>query len=307
MAEITEKRDSNVGAVDGVNTKTTFGYCVELTDGIETRNTAIQLAWNTAPATTDVVIDGVGTTITLDQRRMSNCRPLNREHTSWDIDIELYNVEGQTVRTPPLAEQLCDTSDFLFEIDITGSQGTIQHSYAAKVATLSDTGTADITDFANGILIADKERVIGAPKIAAAPVYRETHCKPAGFVTPAYFATLSTIVGRVNSSVFRSQAAKTALLLGVTGTKTSLSGPWILTYAFSIQPNVSRTFELVDNEGNTGSATLDVDGHDYVNLFTIQVDGAFTSAIGNRPVTRLTHSVEVHKIYEEANFGGLGI
>ena len=306
MPTIQERKGSRAGVVNGNQTTMRYLYCVELTDATENRNTAVQAAFTAAPATESVVIDAVGSLVTLDRRVMENCVPQDKQQTIWNIDIRYFNENSSLRPFDSSIEDELEEDEFAFEIDVTGAQGTIQHSTRATV--YSHDGNAAVTNtFADGLLIADKERVIGAPKLAAQPIYRETHKKNTNFVSAGYFATLAGVVGRVNNAGFRSQGAREVLLLGVNGQKQGLTEPWIISYSFAVQKSINRTFEVFAPNGSRQSLNVNVEGHDFVNLFTIEVEGTIVGTVGDRPISRETQSVEVHRIYDEADFALLGI
>jgi hypothetical protein len=72
------------------------------------------------------------------------------------------------------------------------------------------------------------------------PVYnfKETHYLPAGWVTPAYKATLFYLTGKVNGGPFKGFAPGEVLFLGASGSQRGFED-WEITFNFAASPNVT--------------------------------------------------------------------
>jgi len=128
------------------------------------------------------------------------------------------------------------------------------------------------------------------------PVYNwsETHYFAASHVTGAYKATLFAITGRTNSGPFEGFATGEVLFLGASGS-TRGDDTWEITFRFAASPNVTG---LV-----IGTITgINKKGWEY--LWVRYKDAEDSEA---KCIVKVPASVHVERVYDAANFAGLGI
>ncbi len=128
------------------------------------------------------------------------------------------------------------------------------------------------------------------------PVYQfsETHYLPDAAVTNAYRGTLFRLTGKVNDAAFKGTAAGECLFLGASGAKRG-QGDWEIAFSFAASPNAT---------GLTVGSIVGIDKKGWEYMWVRYADGedANAKAIVKKPV-----SVYIEKVYEEADFAGLGI
>jgi hypothetical protein len=126
------------------------------------------------------------------------------------------------------------------------------------------------------------------------PVYAftETHAIPAELVTPAYKVTLFTLTGRTNLHMFKGFQPGEVLFLGASGAKRG-KDDWEITYRFAASPNVS---------GLTIGDIENVDKRGWEYLWVRYADAEDEDVLVKQPI-----AVYVERVYEQGNFGLLGI
>ena len=128
------------------------------------------------------------------------------------------------------------------------------------------------------------------------PVYHfsETHYLDAAVVTAGYRATLFALTGRVNNAAFKGLAAGECLFLGAAGAKRG-QGDWEITFRFAASPNVSKL--------TIGNITgIDKKGWEYLWVRYADTEDPAAKALVKQPA-----AVYVEKVYEEGDFGLLGV
>ncbi len=128
------------------------------------------------------------------------------------------------------------------------------------------------------------------------PVYNfsETHYLPDATVTQAYRLTVFSLTGRVNNASFRGFAAGEVLFLGASGTKRG-GGDWEITFRFAASRNRTN-LSIGDITG------ISKKGWEYLWVRYADAEDANAKALIKKPV-----AVYVEKVYEEGDFGLLGI
>ena len=129
------------------------------------------------------------------------------------------------------------------------------------------------------------------------PVYNfsETHYLAADAVTDTYKGTLFSLTGKVNNASFRGFQAGEVLFLGASGTQRQGDNAWEITFRFAASPNVS-------NLTIGGSSGIAKKGWEY--LWVQYEDFADTGA---KAVLKRPRFVFIERVYDEADFAGLGI
>ena len=128
------------------------------------------------------------------------------------------------------------------------------------------------------------------------PVYNwsETHYFDKTFVTGPYKATLFALTGRTNNASFKGFAADEVLFLGASGSQRG-DESWEITFRFAASPNVTG---LVIGE-ITG---INKKGWEYLWVRYKDAEDAGAKCLVKKPA-----SVHVERVYDAANFAGLGI
>lgn len=126
------------------------------------------------------------------------------------------------------------------------------------------------------------------------PIYNfsETHYLPVAYVTGAYKATLFFLTGKVNAGGFKGFAAGEVLFLGASGSQRG-EDDWEISFRFAASPNaMGLTIGPISG--------INKRGWDY--LWVRYADAEDQHVLVKQPL-----AVYVEKLYEEANFGLLGI
>jgi hypothetical protein len=128
------------------------------------------------------------------------------------------------------------------------------------------------------------------------PVYNfsETHYLADSVVTGAYKATLFNLTGKTNNAAWNGFAAGECLFLGASGSKRG-DDDWEITFRFAASPNKTGL--------TVGDITgIDKKGWEYMWVRYADAEDAAAKAIVKKPV-----AVYIEKVYEEGDFGLLGI
>ena len=271
---LTEKHDSRkiTTGEDGAARSAEFVYTLT---GVADENSARILATNSTASTYGDLI-----------RKSITLEPVHVDTTDLAACIWEITVQYGEQTAPEEGE-----SSFSFDTGggtqhITQSLGTVG-SYAAS-------GTAP--DFGGAIGVTH-DNVEGVD--ITIPVYNfsETHYLPASQVTSAYKGTLFNLTGKVNSGSFRGLAAGECLFLGASGSRrgTAPEDDWEITFKFAGSPNRSGI--------TVGPISgISKKGWEYLWVRYADVEDAASNTLVKQPV-----AAYVEKVYEEGNFGALGI
>ena len=271
---LTEKYDSRkiTTGEDGDAQSAEFVYTLT---GVADENSARILATNSTASTYGDLI-----------RKSITLEPVHVDTT--DLAACIWEV---TVQYGEQTEPEEGESSFSFDTGggtqhITQSLGTVGR-YAAS-------GTAP--DFGGAIGVTH-DNVEGVD--ITIPVYNfsETHYLPASQVTSAYKGTLFNLTGKVNSGSFRGLAAGECLFLGASGSRrgTAPEDDWEITFKFAGSPNRSGI--------TVGPISgISKKGWEYLWVRYADVEDAASNTLVKQPV-----AAYVEKVYEEGNFGALGI
>ena len=271
---LTEKYDSRkiTTGEDGDAQSAEFVYTLT---GVADENSARILATNSTASTYGDLI-----------RKSITLEPVHVDTTDLAACIWEITVQYGEQTAPEEGE-----SSFSFDTGggtqhITQSLGTVG-SYAAS-------GTAP--DFGGAIGVTH-DNVEGVD--ITIPVYNfsETHYLPASQVTSAYKGTLFNLTGKVNSGSFRGLAAGECLFLGASGSRrgTAPEDDWEITFKFAGSPNRSGI--------TVGPISgISKKGWEYLWVRYADVEDAASNTLVKQPV-----AAYVEKVYEEGNFGALGI
>jgi hypothetical protein len=151
----------------------------------------------------------------------------------------------------------------------------------------------DTSPDCKGAIGYDGERVEGGDISVPVFNFSETHRFSASTVNPAYRIALYRLTGKTNDAAWRGFAAGEVLFQGVSGSYRSGDDVVELTFRFAASPNRTNI--------NVGGITVSSKkGWDYMWVrYADNVDG---DNIVKQPV-----AVYVERVYEEGDFGGLGI
>lgn len=138
----------------------------------------------------------------------------------------------------------------------------------------------------------DGKKVAGVDIVVGVHNFSEDHTVAATKVTTAYRKKLSAITGCVNSDSFRGFAAGEVMFLGATGRRIS-STHFSITYKFAVSPN-SVNLEYGDIKVNEKK------GWEYADVMYADDEA------GDR-IVRAPMQVNIHKVYEEADFSDLDL
>ena len=270
---LTEKYDSRKVTTDPDGDAQSAEFVYTLT-GVADENSARILATNSTASTYG---DLIRKSITLEPVHI-NTSDLGA--CIWEVTVQYGERE---------APESGDPAVFSFDTGggtqhITQSLGTIG-SYAASGTAPDFKGAVGVThDNVEGVDI-------------TVPVYNfsETHYLPDTQVTPAYKGTLFNLTGKVNNASFRGLAAGECLFLGASGSQRGPGEDWEITFKFAGSPN--RTGITVGPI--TGIAKK---GWEYLWVRYADAEDAASNTLVKQPV-----AAYVEKVYEDGNFGSLGI
>jgi len=203
----------------------------------------------------------------------------------WDVAVRYSQNSSSGTSTP-------SESSFNFETGggtqhITQSKDTVQ-ARAASGTTAPDFGGA-IGVTADGVEGVD----------ITVPVYQfsETHYRTDAQVTGAYKGAIFTCTGKTNAGAFKGFAAGEVLFLGATGSKRG-DGPdddWEITFRFAASPNQTGL--------SVGSISgISKKGWEYLWVRYADAEDTGSGAIIKKPI-----AAYVERVYDDANFGALGI
>ncbi len=175
----------------------------------------------------------------------------------------------------------------IFSFDTTGGSSHISQS----LATNAFSGATPAPD-SKGAIGDNGDTVEGVD--IPTPVYNfsETHLVPVANVTPAYKATLFALTGTINGGFFKGFSNGEVLYLGTVGSLRN-ANYWELSYSFAALPNITGV-QIGDITG------INKRGWDYLDIRREKDEDS--GKIVNVPT-----AVYVHKVFEDGNFGFLGI
>jgi len=222
--------------------------------------------------------DGVG-------NRRIRVEPVDSNHGLWEVTASYRTNESQ--------QESPQAGDSSYAFDTTG--GT-QHITQSKqtVSGYGAPGIPAIPDFDEAIGVTE-DGVEGVDVTIPVFSYTETHFIPAASVTSGYVNTLFQLTGKVNASGFKGFAAGEMLFLGASGAKRASEDFWEITYRFACSANATG----LAVGPITGIAKK---GWEYLWALYEDVEDDDAKRIVKRPV-----AAYVERVYDTANFGGLGI
>lgn len=156
---------------------------------------------------------------------------------------------------------------------------------------------ATAPDFSGAIEVDNEGNVNGVDIAMPVMNFSETHYFSPGRVSTSYKKRVADVTGCVNSGNFKGYAAGEVLFLGASGSRRGKHSRdyWEISFKFAVSPNVSNL--------RVGPLTVSSKkGWDY--LWVRYADDVSTDrrALIKKPV-----AAYVEKVYEQADFGGLGI
>ena len=246
-----------------------LGYIVRGTADDLAARTAAQAA---SPATYDTL-----------PRQTIQIEPIGPQ--LWDVTVR-YSQNASTGTTTP------SESSFTFETGggtqhITQSLQTVQRRPAPGTTAPDFGGAIGVTsDGVEGVDI-------------SVPVYQfsETHYFTDAQVTASYKGAIFSCTGKTNAGSFRGFAAGEVLFLGATGSKRG-DGPdddWEITFRFAASPNQTNL--------TVGPVTgINKKGWEYLWVRYADAEDSGSGAIIKKPI-----AAYVERVYDQANFGALGI
>lgn len=203
----------------------------------------------------------------------------------WDVTVRYGSSDSGGNPTPSEASFNFETGGGTQHI--TQSKDTVQ-ARAASGSTAPDFGGA-IGVTADGVEGVD----------ITVPVYQfsETHYFSDAQVTGAYKGAIFSCTGKTNAGGFKGFAPGEVLFLGATGSKRG-DGPdddWEITFRFAASPNETGL--------SVGSITgISKKGWEYLWVRYADAEDTGSGAIIKKPI-----AAYVERVYDDANFGALGI
>jgi len=144
----------------------------------------------------------------------------------------------------------------------------------------------------------------GVERIDTAMDYSVTDYR--SILTVSYVNTLLGLHTRVNNASFHGFNQKNVLFQGVRATRSG-NGLWQLVYAFIVNPiRVVREYDnFISADGEDAPAqTIDIQGFEYLWFEHAEKK----AEVGGKAIlTKKLRSAHIATIYEEGNFGGLGL
>lgn len=156
---------------------------------------------------------------------------------------------------------------------------------------------ATAPDFGGAIEVDNEGNVNGVDVSMPVMNFSETHFFSPGRVSTGYKKRIAELTGKVNAGNFKGYAAGEVLFLGASGSRRGkrASDYWEISFKFAVSPNVTNL--------KVGSLTITSKrGWDYLWVRYIDDVSADRKALIKKPVAGY-----VEKVYEQANFGALGI
>ena len=203
----------------------------------------------------------------------------------WEASVQ-YDPPTRVVFPPK------EVGDSTFSFDTSGGTQHVTQS----LQTISKTGKAGSTapDFKGGIGVT-KDSVEGVDITVPVYAFSETHYLSNAAVTDTYKAQLFGLTGKVNSGPFRGLSAGECLFLGASGSQRGESD-WEITFKFAGSPNKTN-IQIGDLQPVPAKK-----GWEYLWVKYSETEDTAAKAIVQRPI-----AAYVEKVYEQADFGGLGI
>jgi len=222
--------------------------------------------------------DGVG-------NRRIRVEPVDSNHGLWEVTASYRTNESQ--------QESPQAGDSSYAFDTTGGTQRITQS-KQTVSGYGAPGIPAIPDFDEAIGVTE-DGVEGVDVTIPVFSYTETHFIPAASVTSGYVNTLFQLTGKVNASGFKGFAAGEMLFLGASGAKRASEDFWEITYRFACSANATGL--------SVGPITgIAKKGWEYLWALYEDVEDDDAKRIVKRPV-----AAYVERVYDTANFGGLGI
>jgi hypothetical protein len=156
---------------------------------------------------------------------------------------------------------------------------------------------ASAPDFAGAIEVDNEGNVNGVDVAMPVMNFSETHYFSPDRVSTSYKKRIADLTGKVNSGSFKGYATGEVLFLGASGSRRGKRSTdyWEITFKFAVSPNVT----------NLKAGTITVaskKGWDYLWVRYADDVSSDRKALIKKPV-----AAYVEKVYEQAEFGGLGI
>jgi len=149
----------------------------------------------------------------------------------------------------------------------------------------------------SGAIGVDDNSVQGVDVVVPALTWTETYDVPHSYVTSNYIKTVAGLTGTVNSAAFRSFEAGEVLFMGASGSQEwddqKGNGPWSLSFKFSASKNQT---------GITIGSISGIQKKGWHYLWVRYQTDADSSSVYQTP-----KAVYVSKVYQDADFSGLGI
>lgn len=216
-------------------------------------------------------------------RQSVSVEPVGNE--LWEATVRYGSSGGSS--SPPSGE-----SSFSFD---TG--GGTQHITQSKQTVSTHAAPGTTAPNFGGAIGVTADSVEGVD--VTVPVYQfsETHIFPNSAVSSAYKGVLFALTGKVNSGGFKGFQPGELLFLGASGSRrgTGAGDDWEITFRFAASPNASGL--SVGNITGIGKK-----GWEYLWVRYADQEDAGSHAIVKRPV-----AAYVERVYDEGNFGALGI
>lgn len=154
-----------------------------------------------------------------------------------------------------------------------------------------------------GAIGVDDNGVNGVDIVVPQLSWTETYDVKSTYVTAAYIKSVAGLTGTVNNATFRTFAAGEVLFLGCSGQQEwdeqKGDGPWSLSYRFVASPNCgSGETKPAIKIGDISNIAKQ--GHEYLWV-------RYSDTVENSALLKKPSDVYVNKVYDSADFSGLGI
>ena len=216
---------------------------------------------------------------------LQNYTPEHQGNGVWDVSVRY--AERKSDGSTSGGGDMGTGGTFQFETG-GGTTHITQALFTRQTKTLPGVAAPDF----QGAIGWDGERVQGVDITTPIFHWTETHLRPSAAITLAYLDKLHALTGKTNLNSFRGRDTEEVLFLGASGSAKDGS-QWEISYKFAAQKTLVNL--------TVGEITgIEKKGWDYLDVqYEVRPDANFRAP---RPIV-----VRVLKLYEQGNFGDLGI
>jgi hypothetical protein len=210
---------------------------------------------------------------------------------AWHVEIQYEKVGADAQEPDPMRRSRSfDTSGGMSHITqaySVGSDNTLDFEYRYPPTATNMSGAIGVDD--NGVQ--------GVDVVVPALTWTETYDVKSTYVTSAYIRNVAALTGTVNNGSFRQFEAGEVLFLGASGSQEwdqeEGNGPWTLSFKFSA------------NKNQTGITIGSIGGIEKKGWHYLWV--RYEPSVSGGSLLQKPKAVYVSKVYQDGNFGSLGI